>query len=135
MLCISFQDLVNGFRCSCATGWDGDRCQSERDECRLQLCLNGATCIVRQQVLHMIACTDLHVQKDMANQYRSYLHELFLCQISNSVFRMNSYMHSIIGWPACNAVTQTQKKQQIQETQAHPRALTFSICRKKISYL
>ena len=62
MSCISiFQDLVNGFRCICTTGWDGDRCHFQRDECRLQqtVCLNGATCIVRQQVLHMIACNDL----------------------------------------------------------------------------
>ena len=42
---------MNGFSCVCTTGWDGDRCQSERDECTLQLCLNGATCTVRQQVL------------------------------------------------------------------------------------
>ena len=46
-----FQDFVNGFSCVCATGWDGDRCQSERNECTQQLCQNGATCTVRQQVL------------------------------------------------------------------------------------
>ena len=52
ILKLTFQDLVNGFSCVCTTGWDGDRCQFERDECTLQLCQNGATCTVRQQVLH-----------------------------------------------------------------------------------
>ena len=42
---------MNGFSCVCVTGWDGDRCQFERNECTLQQCQNGATCTVSPQVV------------------------------------------------------------------------------------
>ena len=30
---VMFQDLVNGFTCSCAVGWNGDTCGDDIDEC------------------------------------------------------------------------------------------------------
>ena len=59
-----FQDLVNGFTCVCATGWDGDKCQFDRNECTLQQCQNGATCIVRKPVL----CKYTPVRASFQNQ-------------------------------------------------------------------
>ena len=56
MLCK--QDQVNGFQCTCPSGYFGDRCQSERDECAPQPCMNGGTCHVS---IHQY-CIDQHLQ-------------------------------------------------------------------------
>ena len=37
---------MNDFMCVCTTGWGGERCHVEVDECRPQPCRNGATCTV-----------------------------------------------------------------------------------------
>ena len=35
---------VNGFTCSCVSGWTGDLCETEVNECESNPCVNGATC-------------------------------------------------------------------------------------------
>ena len=40
------QDEVNGYVCVCQSGWYGDDCQLEVNECESNPCLNGATCMV-----------------------------------------------------------------------------------------
>ena len=49
ILCL--QDQVNGFQCTCPSGYFGDRCQSDRDDCISQPCMNGATCHVSTSIL------------------------------------------------------------------------------------
>ena len=45
IMCV--QDLINGFSCSCSTGWTGDTCGEDIDECsELSPCKNGSTCSV-----------------------------------------------------------------------------------------
>ena len=39
------QDQIAGYRCSCAPGFHGDLCQTERDECSSSPCVRG-TCHV-----------------------------------------------------------------------------------------
>ena len=51
-ICIS-QDEVNGYVCVCQSGWYGDDCQLEVNECEANPCLNGATCMVSElQIVH-----------------------------------------------------------------------------------
>lgn len=38
-------DELNGFRCVCPTGYLGNRCQVNRNECAVNPCLNGGVCI------------------------------------------------------------------------------------------
>ena len=39
-------DEVNGFNCTCAPGYEGDRCQTEINECELYTpCENSAVCV------------------------------------------------------------------------------------------
>ena len=47
MILHSLQDLVNGYRCVCVEGYVGTDCETDRDDCLLSPCLNGATCMVR----------------------------------------------------------------------------------------
>ncbi|XP_071810204.1 uncharacterized protein [Asterias amurensis] len=37
-------DLIDGFRCDCQPGYEGDRCQFDIDECLHHRCANNATC-------------------------------------------------------------------------------------------
>ena len=41
------QDGVNEYTCMCATGYFGDNCETDIDECATLPCSNGATCHVR----------------------------------------------------------------------------------------
>ena len=45
------QDQVNGFHCTCPSGYFGDRCQSDTDDCISQPCMNGSTCHVSTSIL------------------------------------------------------------------------------------
>lgn len=36
---------LNGFKCICSAGYNGDRCQRNINDCDKNLCLNGGTCI------------------------------------------------------------------------------------------
>lgn len=38
------QDLINSFKCTCASGFTGARCQVNIDDCVSQPCMNGGTC-------------------------------------------------------------------------------------------
>ena len=56
VFCVTFftyyilQDIVNGFKCNCAAGYTGQRCEQDIDECAIhsQPCQNGGTCYVRE---------------------------------------------------------------------------------------
>ncbi|XP_052809439.1 neurogenic locus notch homolog protein 1-like [Mya arenaria] len=37
-------DIVGGYTCACADGFDGDNCENDINECLSNLCKNGATC-------------------------------------------------------------------------------------------
>ncbi|KAJ9585947.1 hypothetical protein L9F63_020404, partial [Diploptera punctata] len=37
-------DLVNSFRCSCPSGWEGNACQFDADECQGSPCINAYSC-------------------------------------------------------------------------------------------
>ena len=45
---IHFQDRVNGFDCQCASGYYGDQCETETDECASNPCQNAIRCHVSQ---------------------------------------------------------------------------------------
>ena len=45
------QDQVNGFHCTCPSGYFGDQCQSDTDDCISQPCMNSATCHVSTSIL------------------------------------------------------------------------------------
>lgn len=40
------QDAFNSFTCECATGYTGQLCHSDIDECPIHPCQNGGTCYV-----------------------------------------------------------------------------------------
>ena len=42
VLHIYVQDQVNGFECQCASGYHGDQCETERDECASNPCSQNA---------------------------------------------------------------------------------------------
>ncbi|KAG8228121.1 hypothetical protein J437_LFUL000123, partial [Ladona fulva] len=37
-------DLVNGYRCICPSGWEGNQCQYDVDECQASPCINAISC-------------------------------------------------------------------------------------------
>ena len=54
---ISSQDGVNSFSCSCAEGYEGDRCEINTNECDPIPCENGGTC----QVANLQFSHDLYI--------------------------------------------------------------------------
>lgn len=38
-------DSINGYTCQCPSGWTGKNCEEEMDQCALQPCGNGASCL------------------------------------------------------------------------------------------
>lgn len=38
-------DHLNGYVCSCSTGYTGEQCQTNIDDCINHPCLHGGTCI------------------------------------------------------------------------------------------
>ena len=38
-------DMINGFSCTCAAGYEGDTCEIEIDECTERPCQNGGLCM------------------------------------------------------------------------------------------
>ena len=50
IFCVVFQDLVDGYQCTCTPGWTGDRCRMEINECGPSPCENNATCYVSSSV-------------------------------------------------------------------------------------
>ena len=45
-LILSIQDEVNSFSCSCAEGYEGERCETNTNDCDPIPCENGGTCQV-----------------------------------------------------------------------------------------
>ena len=45
-VCNDSQDLLNDYACVCQSGWNGDDCEVEINECDSSPCQNGATCTV-----------------------------------------------------------------------------------------
>ena len=37
-------DIINGYDCACATGYDGEHCEIDLDECESAPCANSGTC-------------------------------------------------------------------------------------------
>ena len=37
-------DSIDGFNCSCVTGFQGNRCKDDVNECLENPCMNGGTC-------------------------------------------------------------------------------------------
>ena len=73
------QDQVNGFQCTCPSGYFGDRCQSDMNECASQPCMNGATCHVRTSILY-------HVTSNV----KYYALQSYFTVISSGFYRMKS---------------------------------------------
>jgi hypothetical protein len=46
MMCCSLQDLLNGFSCTCATGFTGSSCETNINDCVPEPCRNGGRCHV-----------------------------------------------------------------------------------------
>ena len=53
-----FQDGVSGFTCSCVTGWTGDTCNTNINDCREDSCMNGGTCQVSVIFVRIITYFD-----------------------------------------------------------------------------
>ena len=47
ILKLPLEDLVNDYSCNCAPGYIGMHCETNRDDCTLNPCLNGGTCMVK----------------------------------------------------------------------------------------
>ena len=39
-------NTISGFNCVCMTGYMGDKCEVDIDDCADKLCANGGTCTV-----------------------------------------------------------------------------------------
>lgn len=44
LLCFPFFVVLQSYECVCHSGWEGEFCQREIDECLSQPCKNNATC-------------------------------------------------------------------------------------------
>ena len=42
---------MNGYECVCPGEWEGERCESEVNECAPSPCQNGANCTVSSKIL------------------------------------------------------------------------------------
>jgi len=56
--CANLQGGVSDYNCTCVTGWEGQNCDINTDDCTPDPCENGATCNVRTQLpLYMLMQT------------------------------------------------------------------------------
>ena len=56
----NLQGGISDYNCTCVAGWEGQNCDIDTNDCILNPCENGATCIVRRDnnylfILHKIS--------------------------------------------------------------------------------
>lgn len=89
-------DMINGFKCSCAVGFTGSRCQINIDDCMSQPCRNNGICH------DSIAGYTCECPPGYTGKYNSSLHRMSaeLCPfLSSSTDKSITYQKSINTFP------------------------------------